>query len=250
MEILETLNQALLNNSPNGKGCHLDINTYQQMALMYSRIENAMVVLSDMQAGKSFIYGSALSRRLGLSLADHPTEIDSIWEEEIISRIHPEDRLKKYVHELRFFTYLQTIQFSEHAPCYVSSRIRMKDSIAEYMNVRHRMFYVYSPVNHHLRFALCLYHMENHMKDKLQNPEFLIVNSISGEIIYEDRLDYSHILTSREMEILKHIGEGYTSKEIAAQLCISINTVNRHRQNILEKLRVKNSIKAVYTQLP
>ena len=34
------------------------------------------------------------------------------------------------------------------------------------------------------------------------------------------------------------------SKEIASTLSISINTVNRHRQNILEKLHVSNSIEA------
>ena len=34
------------------------------------------------------------------------------------------------------------------------------------------------------------------------------------------------------------------SKDIAQTLSISINTVNRHRQNILEKLQVNNSIEA------
>ncbi len=35
------------------------------------------------------------------------------------------------------------------------------------------------------------------------------------------------------------------SKEIAAELHISVNTVNTHRQRILEKLGVGNSIEAV-----
>ncbi len=34
------------------------------------------------------------------------------------------------------------------------------------------------------------------------------------------------------------------SKEIAAALSISVNTVSRHRQEILGKLQVKNSIEA------
>ena len=37
------------------------------------------------------------------------------------------------------------------------------------------------------------------------------------------------------------------SKQIALKLNISINTVNRHRQNILEKLNVGNSIDAMRT---
>ncbi|MBP7498932.1 MAG: response regulator transcription factor [Chryseobacterium sp.] len=40
------------------------------------------------------------------------------------------------------------------------------------------------------------------------------------------------------------IQDGKRSKEIAELLFISINTVNRHRQNILEKLRVGNMTEA------
>ena len=65
-----------------------------------------------------------------------------------------------------------------------------------------------------------------------------------GKIVQEDKLVYKNILSKRELEVLEYIGEGFTSKEIADFLHISINTVNRHRQNILEKLNVKNSVKA------
>ena len=40
------------------------------------------------------------------------------------------------------------------------------------------------------------------------------------------------ILSEREKEILELIRKGMRSKEIASELHISINTVNRHRQNI------------------
>jgi DNA-binding NarL/FixJ family response regulator len=60
-------------------------------------------------------------------------------------------------------------------------------------------------------------------------------------------INCSNLLTSREKEILLLIAKGEISKEIAHQLNISINTVNRHRQNILEKLNVNNSIEAVRT---
>ena len=38
-------------------------------------------------------------------------------------------------------------------------------------------------------------------------------------------------LTNREREVLKLIGEGNTSKKIADYLCISLNTVEKHRSN-------------------
>jgi DNA-binding NarL/FixJ family response regulator len=48
------------------------------------------------------------------------------------------------------------------------------------------------------------------------------------------------MLTSREDEVLKLIAEGYSSKEIAQALTISVKTVERHRANILEKLGMRD----------
>jgi DNA-binding NarL/FixJ family response regulator len=44
------------------------------------------------------------------------------------------------------------------------------------------------------------------------------------------------ILTQREKEVLKLVGEGYQNKEIADYLFISVKTVEKHRANIMEKL--------------
>lgn len=43
-------------------------------------------------------------------------------------------------------------------------------------------------------------------------------------------------LTAREREVLKLIAEGYKSREIADQLCISQSTVEKHRVNLMRKL--------------
>jgi DNA-binding CsgD family transcriptional regulator len=52
-------------------------------------------------------------------------------------------------------------------------------------------------------------------------------------------------LTRREKEILGLIARGLISKEIADKLFISVNTVNTHRQRILEKLDAGNSMEAI-----
>jgi DNA-binding NarL/FixJ family response regulator len=49
-------------------------------------------------------------------------------------------------------------------------------------------------------------------------------------------------LTPRELEVTKLIAEGLTSDEIAATLVIAKATVNRHRDNILEKLGMRNRV--------
>jgi two-component system response regulator NreC len=51
--------------------------------------------------------------------------------------------------------------------------------------------------------------------------------------------------TKREMEILQLIGDGYSTKQIADKLFISVNTVETHRRHLLEKLQVKNSMELI-----
>jgi DNA-binding NarL/FixJ family response regulator len=48
-------------------------------------------------------------------------------------------------------------------------------------------------------------------------------------------------LTQREKEVLKLVGEGYKTKEIADYLCISWKTVQKHRANIMDKLGVHSA---------
>ncbi len=45
-------------------------------------------------------------------------------------------------------------------------------------------------------------------------------------------------LTSREAELLQLIAEGHVNKQIASDLDISIKTVEKHRQHLMEKLHI------------
>lgn len=243
MTIVETLNKTLLKNRTRDKICRMDVEVYKNIAAAYTRTENSIAVLSDMQMNTSYIFSSGAASGLGLSYPENPSVIDSIWEEEILMKIHPDDRMKKYVHELRFFKLLEDNRQEERSAFCVVSRIRLQDKNGTYQWVRHRMFYFYSPDTHKLRFALCLY---DRIADRSQNmlPEFLIINTVKGEVVAEDKFDYRSVLSQRELEVLNCVGEGLTSKEIADILSISFNTVSRHRQNILKKLNVKNSVEA------
>lgn len=48
-------------------------------------------------------------------------------------------------------------------------------------------------------------------------------------------------LTERELDIVKHIAEGNSNKQIADILCLSTHTINTHRKNIMSKLGVNNT---------
>lgn len=47
-------------------------------------------------------------------------------------------------------------------------------------------------------------------------------------------------LSSREKEVLRYVCDGFTNKEIAAELIISIGTVNNHLCSLLDKTETKN----------
>lgn len=75
---------------------------------------------------------------------------------------------------------------------------------------------------------------------------FTLMNIETGEIVPFDTHDRSESnLTKREMEILECIDKGMYSKDISERLSISIHTVNRHRQNILEKINASNTREAI-----
>ena len=49
-------------------------------------------------------------------------------------------------------------------------------------------------------------------------------------------------VTNRELEVLKYISEEMTNKEIAHQLFISPRTVETHKRNLMQKLKVRNVV--------
>lgn len=50
------------------------------------------------------------------------------------------------------------------------------------------------------------------------------------------------ILTLREQEVFKLIAEGFSNREIAQKLIISLKTVQSHRSHIMEKLNLNNRL--------
>lgn len=67
------------------------------------------------------------------------------------------------------------------------------------------------------------------------------VKAILAEQEMDENTDELNNLSRRELDIIKLIKEGLSSKEIALQLDLSLKTVEVHRYNILKKLKLKNT---------
>ncbi|MEX2593827.1 MAG: helix-turn-helix transcriptional regulator [Anditalea sp.] len=77
-------------------------------------------------------------------------------------------------------------------------------------------------------------------------PHAIIINKSSNQQFH---LDYNHLqlkphqsmFTTRELEVLKLLIRGFTSRKISEILGISYETARTHRKNILNKANTKNT---------
>jgi DNA-binding NarL/FixJ family response regulator len=68
-----------------------------------------------------------------------------------------------------------------------------------------------------------------------------IQENLSKMVFEDDDTPDISKLSEREIEVLKHIQNGLSSKEIAEKLFLSTRTIEVHRSNILKKLNLKNT---------
>jgi two-component system response regulator NreC len=53
------------------------------------------------------------------------------------------------------------------------------------------------------------------------------------------------LLTPREIEVLRLVAKGYTNRQIAEELTISVRTVESHRANLMDKLNLRSRVELV-----
>lgn len=244
MNLIQNLNKELLSQSFSHESHPEEcLSEWQKIAQGYAQVENSIAVLSDLKANKSYIFTGKMGEKFGLGNEENLEIIDSIWEEKLFDRIHPDDLTEKHRLELYFLQFLKSLPPQHRCDYHITSPMRMLDKTGRYVAVHHRMFYVQSDPSGNLGLALCLYNY-SYTDESIGRDRGSIVNSACGEIRHVEEQSYRDLLSRREKEILAFIEKGKISKEIAEILSISKNTISRHRQNILAKLRVKNSLEA------
>ena len=231
------LNEELLRQPFAGEAGGLSADECRRMAACYARTEGVIAVLSDLREETSLVFYGSFAERLGLGGRGGSYVVGSIWEEEILRRVHPDDLRRKYLLELQFLRWVK--QQSRRCDCSLAEPLRMCDASGEYLQVLHRMFYLADDAAGNVRLALCLYGPRG-----LETADAVIVDPLEGCTRRLELPSCDALLTEREREVLGWIDRGLTSKEVAGRLSISVHTVSRHRQNILEKLRVGNATEA------
>ena len=67
--------------------------------------------------------------------------------------------------------------------------------------------------------------------------------ALVGKLAEPQRSDLPD-LSGREREVLNHLADGSSSKEIGEHLVLSLNTVNFHLRNLYQKLGVRSRTQA------
>jgi len=244
-DLKKALNKNLVGKGLRNTSVDLSVlKHYKQYAKTYAEIHNGIVVLSDLTANWSFTFMGAIAERLHLSSPDRKLEINSIWEDFFLARVHPEDLAVKHRLELQFLDMVKNIESKERFQYQANSVLRVEGKDGQNMLMSHQIVYLDTSGKEFPQLALCCYTLLPDGEDRHGNKNY-IFNQVNGEVYLFNNQDVKDVMSRREKEVLNCVRGGMISKDIAEKLGLSINTINRHRQNILQKLRVRNLHEAI-----
>jgi DNA-binding CsgD family transcriptional regulator len=153
------------------------------------------------------------------------------------SKVHPDDRRMlgdRIIESLKISKHL----FNKKHRDPQTLNYRFKKGTGEWMWIQHSVYNLSIDADGKLDKVL-------HKLQLLDLSNFPVNDT---EIKYKVTLNNTepvNALTDREKQVLKLIAEGFSTKMIAGQLKISINTVETHRRHLLEKLDAKNSMELI-----
>lgn len=209
-------------------------------------VSRGAAVVTDASCDRCYIYGGSLGRIMGFfKNRDEYREETSSDEDIIYYRIHPEDLVDKRLLEYEFFSFVSEREPSRKLDYKAICKVRMKDSEGNYRYIDNTTQILRLSPAGKMWLILCCYNLSP-VQERGEGISPSIIDTASGEVKnLQFKKARSKILSEREKEILLLIKQGLPSKLIADTLHISLHTVNRHRQNIISKLSVANSIEAV-----
>lgn len=176
----------------------------------------------------------------------HPREFLETRMDKLLDVFHKDD-FRVFNSELfaRNAAFLGRTPFTDHSKYVFSYNFRFRGDDSKFVNVLQRCTYITSPDNGRPLYSVgALTDITDFKTDAV------IVHTIEDATLpYAQRMvernffypdEYEALLTAREKDVLLYIADGFGSKQIAATLGISENTVDNHRQNMLRKTNAKN----------
>ena len=211
----------------------------QQLA----EISNSTISVFDSYKRAHVFYSSNFGNMLGYSLK----ELDEGGEYFLDTKVHPDDFTALWQNAITFLKVYFNLPDAEKRDYKLVSEYRILNSADNYVRVIEQQMVLELDINGNLWLGLSILDISPNQKNMNEGIKSEVLNFKTGRIfpLVKTEEDTANALTKREIEILKLVKNGFLSKEISGKLNISVNTVNTHRQRVLEKLDVDNSMEAV-----
>lgn len=172
--------------------------------------------------------------------------------QEFVDRIHPDDISHyAYIQELVAYFLFEHIYKNEIPKYKVSFQFRIKDIEENYRLFLHQAIALSVDESYNLFAVFANHSIIDHITKVNNNAvSFLHIDQGKSYFGITRKEDLYHepsklSISNREIEILKLISEGFTSRDIANYLHISLDTVRTHRKNIINKTKCRNLTQAV-----
>ena len=155
---------------------------------------------------------------------------------EMMEAVHPDDVYRFGMGRTRLLKLDKDLFIAKDGNALLSTTIRMRRPDQGYSNLLFQCYLFYSPIPHKAVYEIQIHTKVDGFKFKKGQFHYYSGNDMSFfKYPDEELLNIGHHLSVRELEIVKLIEEGLSSKEIASKLFLSVFTVDTHRGNILEK---------------
>ena len=186
-----------------------------------------------------------------------PIEADKVDYPEFFSTWHPDDaallKPREEVGAEFYFNFLPKEERAQYKSCYTVKIIDLKGAyrlflmqtvalnLTEKGKMTHTMSVYTDVTDLNIPYQTEMHFIGINGRPSYQNipigrePDFIISDS--------------NVLSEREAQVLSQFATGYTQKEVAQQLDLSVNTVRSHADNILSKLEVNNQTEAIRVAL-
>lgn len=161
--------------------------------------------------------------------------------------MHPDDVSFLVETHYMFTNFLLKLEADQRKDYKLLYDFRLTDKQGKYIRFVNQMLPLELDKNGNIWLMLITYDMIPGNIDSFKSQR-KIINVKTNELYFfpkDSKDDQENSLTKREVEILGLLAKGLASKKIADELFLSINTVNNHRRNILEKTKSENTAMAI-----
>ncbi|RXK80904.1 LuxR C-terminal-related transcriptional regulator [Filimonas effusa] len=168
----------------------------------------------------------------------------------VFDHIHPEDRTYFIEFEAAVAEFFNRLRPEQVLKYKVSYDYRMQRTDGTYIRLLQQVTTIQTDTDGAVIRVMGVHTDISHLKR--ENGSSLSFIGLEGEPSFHNyrmgqslSLRAKEMFTRREKEIVQLLAQGKTSREIAAILYISYQTVDRHRKNILRKAGLNNSVELV-----